>query len=398
MKFISLFSLALLSLLFYSTLSKTTEMNYAFKDIYFDGNYIYGVLFSNKSLCIVDITDPDIPIVISNLSTFFRPFRIIENNGYAYVLETTGNEQTTPLLDNFYSYGYFNIFNVTNPELPQFLYASRYISRPHALAIINNLLFVSADNLYIYDVSNKTMPLFIITIPIVRPLEIAVQATTNSNIILFSADGSTLISYLINPAQNYSYQQSSYISNGARDLYISTDNEVIILSTNSLYSYSFANNGDLNEEISCNNVFTNIANKLYLEDSKTQFISFQPPSTTIVEYNILFNEFICVYKTNYQMDVIIYSNNYIFATQMNKSNFLILDLDTLICATESDYSLPMSVILGIAFGVLFTVLFIIGGVSRYLQRKKKNPLIYEPLQQTSDYKPPDMPNNDDDDD
>lgn len=151
--------------------------------IYHHGSYLY--LGSSNGMYIYNITDPKLPTYVSMATHVMGCDPVVSDGKYAYVTvrNTTSCNRTR-------SVNILEIFDVSNPQYPQSISTTNLVA-PIGLAIDGDILFVCDDSLKIFDVSDRTNPKKIKSIP-----SNAVDIIINGdNILTVDPDGINQYSY-----------------------------------------------------------------------------------------------------------------------------------------------------------------------------------------------------------
>jgi len=125
--------------------------------IFLHNNYL--LMGTNNGMLIYDITNPGMPVYISNYTHVFACDPVVAEGNYAYVTLRTGRACGTA------SSNLLEVIDISNPSSPQ-LMTSRPMDHPYGLGIDAGTLFVCDGNsgCKIYDVSNPTTPSMISSI------------------------------------------------------------------------------------------------------------------------------------------------------------------------------------------------------------------------------------------
>jgi len=348
-------SILFLVIVFLGLSAQQTITSFYFKDFEASGNYIYGVDFSSKRFQILNAITPDSPYLYSSLYLNYSPFRISVSGNYAYILQTPYTEQQSNIIDASYIYGYLSIIDISYPSVPVLRYTGNSIYNAHSLSVVGSLLFLSADQLYVYNISVPNLPVLKLTISMYNPGEITTKMVDKDNYIVLAADKYSLYSYKVYRSGFYlSSTQSSYLNINARDVFLS-GNYVFAVSFYNIYEYSIDNNGSLYSMYTRNSALNNKANMIIYDNATNyQYINYQPYYSGIAQFNVASND-ICTYDTGYQTDVIAKSNHYFYATQTNGGHFIVINENKESCAPPSPTVVTVGVIIGIVCGIVFFI-------------------------------------------
>jgi len=338
----------------------TVVSNLRFKDFKLRDNYIFGIDFSNIYFQIANLSTPTNPVLINTLSLQHRPFRIAVYGNYVYILQASdGSSEQAKVIDSTYSYGYFTIIDITYLNSPIIKYVSpNYIYSVHSLAVAGNMLFVAADNLYVYDVSISYQPQLKVTLNVTYPGEIVAKYVDNSNSIVIAIQGSSIVSYNVYVDQNryYYYTLGAYIYINARSLFLSGE-RLFVVDDYSVYTYTVQSTA-IYLETSHNYLLANQANSIIYDNiTNLEYINFRA-TNSILEYNSISDTEFCSYDVGFITDVMAYSDPYIYANLM-QGGLLITNKHNETCVLPPKYSMAIGVLVGIILGVLAFIIVVI---------------------------------------
>jgi len=372
-------SILFLVLVFLGLSSQQTITGFYFKDFEAHGNYIYGVDFSSKRFQILSAVTPDSPYLYSSLYLNYSPFRISISGNYAYILQTIYSEQPNNIIDATYSYAYLSIIDISYPQVPILRYTGSSIYNAHSLCVVGSLLFLSADQLYVYNISVPSLPVLKLTISMYNPGEITAKMVDNDNYIVLAADKYSLYSYKIYRSGSYlSSTQASYLNINARDVFFS-GNYVFAVSLYNIYEYSIDNNGSLYSMYTRNYALNNKANMIIYDNTTNyQYINYQPYYSGIAQFNVASND-ICTYDTGYQTDNIAKSGHYFYATQTNGGHFIVINENNESCTQSSPTVVAIGVIIGIIAGIVFFICILCFACFSFRHYRRVNITAYKPI-------------------
>jgi len=376
----------LLAISIYAIVGQVTVTGYNFADFQIKNSYIYGVNFNLKRFQILSIASATSPTLYGQIFTTYSPFRVVVSGRYAFYLETNYYLQSGNAIDISYDYGYLNAVDGLYPSSPNIIWSSSSIKKPHALAVANNMVFVSADQLYAYNFSIPNAPVLLTMIPVYYPCEITAKMIDANNYILLAATKYYLYSYkFYRSGSSFSYIQSDNRYNNARDVFLS-GNSVFVVAGYNVLLYTVDNNGNLYNNYTRNSAISKAANSIiYDNNTNYQYINYQSGSTGISEFNIISNSY-CTYTFGYQTDTISISGRYFFATQSSNGAFLVIDRNLLSCAynnnnNNGNSTNAIGVIIGIVFAVIFFILFMACIICLSVRRHRRmNAFRYKPLE------------------
>jgi len=303
---------------------------------------------------------------------------------YAFYLETVSSiPYNGNAIDASYSYGYLNAVDVLYPTSPNILWTSSSFTNPHALAVAGNMVFVSADKLYIYNFSIPTVPVLSNYIYLTYSGEITAKMIDANNYILLVATKSYLYSYKVYRSGSSVYYNSvSNIYNNARDAFLS-GNYVYVVANYNVFQYTLDSYGYLLNYYTRNYAITNSANSIIYDNTTNYgYINYQS-SNGISQYDITTNSY-CTYTFGYQTDIISISDHYFFATQSGNKAFLVIDRNRLSCNYNNNYNnsnnIATGAIIGITFAVIFVIFFMACIIALSVRRHRRlNVFSYRPL-------------------
>jgi len=372
-------SILFLVIVFLGLSAQQTITGFYFKDFETHDNYIYGVDFNAKRFQILNVMTPDAPHLYSSLYLNYSPFRISVSGNYAYILQTAYSEQQNNIIDATYTYGYLSIIDISYPSLPILRYTGSSIYNAHSLSVVGSLLFLSADQLYVYNISVPNLPVLKLTISMYNPGEITAKMVDKDNYIILAADKYNLYSYKVYRSGFYLYSTlSSYLNINVRDVFLS-GNYVFAVSFYNIYEYSIDNNGSLYSMYTRNSALNNKANMIIYDNTTNyQYINYQPYYSGIAQFNIASND-ICTYDTGYQTDVIAKSSHYFYATQTNGGHFIVINENNEACAQSSPTVVAMGVIIGIVGGIVFFICVLCFACFSFRHYRRVNITAYKPI-------------------
>jgi len=339
--------------------ANTVIYNLRFKDFKLRDNCIFGIDFSNKYFQISNLTTPTNPSLIRTTPLKYSPFRMAIYGNNVYILQAyDGASEQSQAIDSIYSYGYFTIIDITYLNSPIIKYvSSTYLYSVHSLAVAGNMLFVSADSIYVYDVSNSNLPQLKLTLNLNYPSEIVAKYTDNSNSILIAIQGSSIVCYNVYIDNNYYYSTlGGYVYINARSLFLSGDH-LFVVTDYDVYTYTLQY-GSLHFETSHNYLLPNQANSIiYDNTTNLEYINFRA-SSSILEYSSVQDTEFCTYDVGFKTDVMVYSDPYFYATLI-QGGLLITNKYNETCILPPKYSMDTGVLVGIILGVLAFIIVVI---------------------------------------
>jgi len=340
--------------------------SYNFKDVTVssgtDGDVVSGVSFQDQllSVLIVHFFPTTVSSFIS-VNTFAHPFRVAMASDYTivYILQTNEPEQTGPLIDNRYTSGYFSGIGVSSPVTSYF---NNSILRPYSLLVTQdyNNLVISADNLYIYDITAPAFPSLMLTIKLNGTTEIDVTSITNSITITTYDLDNNVLGYIYITTPSYIYTLN-IININIRD--ISNCGFGDFATVNYMDSITLYDSGVSGSVSIYQGTTSNTPNSLSCyASSGTEYIyiNFMPGNSTSI---MLFKNqgsgtSFCYYNLNYNTDVLapgIYSG-VVHATQIG-GPYVVIDTLNDNCAS----SIGNSDVLGLSKTIWIIIGCSIGG-------------------------------------
>jgi len=372
-------SILFLVIVFLGLSAQQTITGFYFKDFETHDNYIYGVDFTAKRFQILNVMTPDAPYLYSSLYLNYSPFRISVSGNYAYILQTAYSEQQNNIIDATYTYGYLSIIDISYPSLPILRYTGSSIYNAHSLSVVGSLLFLSADQLYVYNISVPNLPVLKLTISMYNPGEITAKMIDKDNYIVLAADKDSLYSYKVYRSGFSLYStESSYFSINARDVFLS-GNYVFAVSFYNIYEYSIDNNGFLYSIYTRNSALNNKANSIIYDNTTNhEYINYQPYTSGIAQFDVASNA-ICTYDTGYQTDVIVKSNHYFYATQTRGGHFIVINEYNESCTQATATTLAIGVVIAIILGIVFFIFILCIACFSVRHYRRVNITAYKPI-------------------